>query len=285
MCRTPWTLNFSDMLDLNLDWFLPFRERAPSFDKYAVLVAHLIRYTWEQGLASSAHWCSMQLPIARLSLHISDSYQRPRCLEHFCCPCQVDYPRCGLQESPTSVMPVYMDLVHLTPLTSSQIYGMPLTCFGHNWQARRRCHSKSSGSGWQRRNMTSTLIWHAREKRSFLSLDPSFHICWWWITLMLVWSHLHPWQSGCYTEAYQCWCVCGLQLLGLLDMVSGSTLSKELIQNAFEESIIFWILPWHQRRRWALTLTYCSRAFTVQDFSLAVSCLWLDDDQMFKQIC
>jgi len=29
--------------------------------------------------------------------------------------------------------------------------------------------------------------------------------------------------------------VCGLQLLGLLDMVSGSTLSKESIQNAFEE--------------------------------------------------
>src|SRR5882762_5054126 len=82
-----------------------------------------------------------------------------------------------LTGKPTSVMPVYMALVHLAASTLSQIYGKLLTYFGHNGRACQRCHSQISGSGWQRKNMTSTPIWHAREKRYFLSLDRSYHIC------------------------------------------------------------------------------------------------------------
>jgi len=192
MCRTPWTLN-SPTCGSNLDWFLPFRRRAPPFDN-TQYCGHLIRYTWEQGLLLRAlvfHAVTYSTSYLFTFLTLIKDLDA----EHFCCPCQVDYPRCAYRES----LLLWCLCIWIWYISHHWHRPRFMAC---RWLvlATTDKHAEMSfkefGSGWQRRNMTSTLIWHGKGKKIFPQFGPliSYLLM---VDTNLCWSglNLHPWQS------------------------------------------------------------------------------------------
>jgi len=138
----------------------------------------------------------------------------------------------------------------------------------------------------KRRNMNKHSDLAHKGKKIFPHLDPSFHICWMVDYTYAGLVSLHPWQSwllywsismlvvyvGCSFLDYLTWCL-ALPLFKGVDTEcfwGVPSFSGFFLDTGGEDGHWFWHI--------------CSRAFTVQDFSLAVSCLWLDDQiRMFKQ--